>query len=406
MIQRGKLTLLTIVHFLTDLYSSLLTPILPALVAKLSLSLTQAGILAGLPGLTSSLIQPVMGILGDRMEKRHFIIIGPLFAAVFMSAIGLAPTFGLLLICIVIGGFGTASFHPQSVSMAGDVSGSRRGFGVSLFIVGGTAGLAASPFLMTRYVGLFGLENMIWLSVPAVITVLLMARVLPIRNTGRKMVRMADIKASFRPNLWPMVNLTIVGIIRTLSGVGFATFFILLLKDRGYSLQEGGDMLFIFQGGAVIGGFVGGWTSDRIGRARVIWTTILLSTPCLLGALYEESSSLLGVWLFFGGFMNMASNSVSVAMAQEMVPDNAGTASSFPMGVSWGAAGAALMVFGSIADKIGVIATMEILALIPLIAVLLALLLPGDHRFKPSSSTTQGPHTPSSSKQSISEEAV
>jgi predicted MFS family arabinose efflux permease len=177
---------------------------------------------------------------------------------------------------------------------------------------------------------------MIWLSVPAVITVLLMARVLPIRNTGRKMVRMADIKASFRPNLWPMVNLTFVGIIRTLSGVGFATFFILLLKDRGYSLQEGGDMLFIYQGGAVIGGFVGGWTSDRIGRARVIWTTILLSTPCLLGALYEESSSLLGVWLFFGGFMNMASNSVSVAMAQEMVPDNAGTASSFPMGVSWG----------------------------------------------------------------------
>ena len=110
-----------------------------------------------------------MGILGDRMEKRHFIIIGPLFAAVFMSAVGLAPTYGLLLICIVIGGFGTASFHPQSVSMAGDVSGSRRGFGVSLFIVGGTAGLAASPFLMTRYVGLFGLENIGNLSVVAAV---------------------------------------------------------------------------------------------------------------------------------------------------------------------------------------------------------------------------------------------
>ena len=102
--------------------------------------------------------------------------------------------------------------------------------------------------------------------------------------------------------------------------------------------------------------------------------------------------------------MNMASNSVSVAMAQEMVPDNAGTASSFPMGVSWGVAGAALMVFGNIADQIGMVATIEILALIPLIAVLLALLLPGDHRFKPSSSKTQGPQT--SSKQPNSEEAV
>lgn len=386
MIQRAKLGLLTFVHFLTDLYSSLLTPILPALVAKLSLSLTQTGILAGLPAMTSSLIQPLMGVLGDRMEKRHFIIIGPLFAAVFMSAVGLAPSFGLLLVFIVLGGFGTASFHPQSVSMAGDVSGKRRGFGVSMFIVGGTAGMAVSPFLMTRYVGWFGLEHLIWLSVPTVIAVLLMARIIPIRNTGRKMVRMADLKESFRPNLWPMVNLTVVGIIRTLSGVGFATFFVLLMEDRGYTLQEGGDMLFVYQVGAVVGGFVGGWVSDRMGRARVIWITILLSTPCLLGALYEENTVLLAVWLFFGGFMNMASNSVSVAMAQEMVPDNAGTASSFPMGFSWGAAGAALMVFGTIADRIGVSATIQILCLIPLIAVVLALMLPGDQHFKPTGS--------------------
>ena len=403
MIQRGKLSLLTFVHFLTDLYSSLLTPILPAIVAKLSLSLTQTGILAGLPAMTSSLIQPLMGVLGDRMEKRHFIILGPLFAAVFMSAVGLAPTFGILLVFIVLGGFGTASFHPQSVSMAGDVSGSRRGYGVSLFIVGGTAGMAVSPFLMTRYVGWYGLENLIWLSAPTVIAVLLMARIIPIRNTGRKMVRMADIKESFRPNFFPMVNLTVVGIIRTLSGVGFATFFVLLLKERGYTLQEGGDLLFVYQAGAVIGGFVGGWVSDRIGRARVIWSSILLSTPFLLGALYEENLMLLTVWLFFGGFMNMASNSVSVAMAQEMVPDNTGTASSFPMGFSWGAAGAALMVFGSIADRIGIVSTMQILALLPLIAVLLALLLPGDQRFKPSAKPIPDPDLPI--KQTVSEES-
>jgi FSR family fosmidomycin resistance protein-like MFS transporter len=263
--------------------------------------------------------------------------------------------------------------------------------------------MAVSPFLMTRYVGWYGLENLIWLSAPTVIAVLLMARIIPIRNTGRKMVRMADIKESFRPNFFPMVNLTVVGIIRTLSGVGFATFFVLLLKERGYTLQEGGDLLFVYQAGAVIGGFVGGWVSDRIGRARVIWSSILLSTPFLLGALYEEDVVLLTVWLFFGGFMNMASNSVSVAMAQEMVPDNTGTASSFPMGFSWGAAGAALMVFGSIADRIGIVSTMQILALLPLIAVLLALLLPGDQRFKPSAKPIPAPDLPI--KQTVSEES-
>ena len=374
-IQRSKLILLTVVHFLTDLFSSLLMPILPALVNRLNLSLTQAGILTGLPAMTSSLVQPIMGILGDRMEKRYFIIIGPLICAIFMSSVGLASSFLFLLLLIILGGFGSASFHPQSVSMAGDISGSRRGYGVSLFIVGGTAGLAASPFVVPRLVENFGLESLVWLAIPAIISVIAMARVIPIQNEHKNITRLADVAASFQPNIWPMINLTVVGIIRTISGVGFATFFVLLLKDRGFSLQQGGDLLFVFQVGAVIGGFVGGWISDVIGRSPVIWISLLFSTPCLLTSLYD-TSSLLPIWLFLGGFMNMASNSVSVAMAQELVPKSAGTASSFPMGFSWGAAGGALIIFGSIADQIGVIPTLDILSLIPLAGVVLALFLP------------------------------
>tara|TARA_B100000029_G_scaffold516620_1_gene631796 strand:- start:17073 stop:18233 length:1161 start_codon:yes stop_codon:yes gene_type:complete len=374
-IQRSKLILLTVVHFLTDLFSSLLMPILPALVNRLNLSLTQAGILTGLPAMTSSLVQPIMGILGDRMEKRYFIIIGPLICAIFMSSVGLASSFPFLLLLIILGGFGSASFHPQSVSMAGDISGSRRGYGVSLFIVGGTAGLAASPFVVPRLVENFGLESLVWLAIPAIISVIAMARVIPIQNEHKNITRLADVAASFQPNIWPMINLTVVGIIRTISGVGFATFFVLLLKDRGFSLQQGGDLLFVFQVGAVIGGFVGGWISDVIGRSPVIWISLLFSTPCLLTSLYD-TSSLLPIWLFLGGFMNMASNSVSVAMAQELVPKSAGTASSFPMGFSWGAAGGALIIFGSIADQIGVIPTLDILSLIPLAGVVLALFLP------------------------------
>ena len=382
-IQRTKLFVLTVVHFLTDLFSTLLTPILPALVNKLRLSLTQAGLLAGLPAITSSLVQPLMGILGDRMEKRYFIIIGPLFCAVFMSGVGIAPSFSMLLLFIILGGFGSASFHPQSVSMAGDISGSRRGYGVSLFIVGGTAGLAASPFFVPRIVEYFGLESLVWLALPAIFVVLVMSRVIPINNECRKVTHLSDVMASFRPNLWPMINLTVVGIVRTISGVGFATFFVLLLKDRGLTLQQGGDLLFVFQAGAVIGGFIGGWISDMIGRNHIIWISILLSTPFLLASLYSTGPMLV-LWLFLAGFMNMASNSVSVAMAQELVPESAGTASSFPMGFSWGAAGGALIVFGGMADQIGVVPTLEVLALVPLIGVVLALLLPRDSDYKKS----------------------
>ena len=115
-IQRSKLILLTVVHFLTDLFSSLLMPILPALVNRLNLSLTQAGILTGLPAMTSSLVQPIMGILGDRMEKRYFIIIGPLICAIFMSSVGLASSFPFLLLLIILGGFGSCLLYTSDAA--------------------------------------------------------------------------------------------------------------------------------------------------------------------------------------------------------------------------------------------------------------------------------------------------
>lgn len=379
MIQRAKLFLLTLVHFLTDFYSSLVPPLLPLLVTRMDISLTLAGVLGGVSSMTSSLVQPLMGILGDRMQKRYFIIIGPLLAAVFMSSVGLAPTYGILVVLIILGGFGTASFHPQSVSMAGEVSGNRRGLGVSLFIGGGTLGLGVSPLAATWFVSRYGLENLIWLAAPAVIAITAMARVIPIRNTGRRMIRLADLKESFRPNLKPMILLTVVVVLRTLTGIGFSTFLALLMKERGFDLMAGGYVLTLFMMTGVVGGLIGGVVSDRIGRARVIWTSILLSTPFLYGFLHTEGVTMY-VLLGIGGFLNMASNSVSIALAQELVPNNAGTASSFPMGFSWGVAGGAVILVGNMADRIGVESTLEMLAFLPIIAALLALKLPADPR--------------------------
>ncbi len=379
MIQKFKLFLLTFVHFLTDFYSSLLSPLLPVLILKLDLSLTMAGTLGAVALLTSSLFQPMMGILGDRMKKRYFIIVGPLFAAIFMSSIGLAPNFSILVFLVLLGGFGTASFHPQSVSMAGDVSGERRGFGVSLFIGGGTLGLAVSPLVSTWYVDRFGLENLVWLAIPAVVGVVLMSRSLPINNDSQKIVSLSQLMEQFRPHLNAMILLTVVVVIRTMAGIGFTMFLPVLMAKRGMSLITGGIVLTMFTAAGVIGGFIGGLVSDRLGRARVIWTTVLLTTPFLYGFLHTDGI-LMYTFLFIGGFMVLASNSVAIAMAQELFPENTGTASAFPMGFSWGIAGGMMILVGNMADRIGVESTLEFLAFLPILGALLALKLPKDHR--------------------------
>ena len=86
----------------------------PLLVQKLHTSLTQVGILGGVLVFASSVMQPVYGYLSDRFHTRLFTILSPAVAGVFISSLGLAPSYGWLLLLVLLGGAGIAAFHPQA----------------------------------------------------------------------------------------------------------------------------------------------------------------------------------------------------------------------------------------------------------------------------------------------------
>src|SRR2546430_5297381 len=77
-LQRSRLALVTLGHFLNDSYGSFFTPILPLLIEKLSLSLTAASGLAAIPSITAAIFQPLYGMASDRIRGRLFILLGPL----------------------------------------------------------------------------------------------------------------------------------------------------------------------------------------------------------------------------------------------------------------------------------------------------------------------------------------
>ena len=74
--------------------------------------------------------------------------------------------------------------------------------------------------------------------------------------------------------------------------------------------------------------------------------------------------------------MVMASNSLLVAMAQELVPKSSGLASSLPLGFSWGVAGLTLTPIGYLAERAGVESALTLLAVLPVATAFLALFLP------------------------------
>src|SRR5215510_52235 len=164
--RRNKLTitLLSTAHFVLDSYSSFLFQLLPLMAVKLRLTPAQAGLVPPMLTVTSSLMQPVYGIISDRYLKRSMVVFGPLIAAIFLSCLGMADSLPGLIALVILGGVGVGMFHPQGAALVSRAASSdgldrRQGMMMSVFSSAGTVGFALGPLLVAMAVNRYGLEN-------------------------------------------------------------------------------------------------------------------------------------------------------------------------------------------------------------------------------------------------------
>ncbi len=361
-----------------DFYTPFLPALLPLLIQRLDISMTLASILASILTFSSALAQPVFGILADRIGGKKLIFLGPIAAAIGLSFIGLMPSYGLLVMFLILGGLGSACFHPQAAALAGHFSGPRRGFGISLFMLGGNVGYGFGPMLILAIVLGLGMSRSYVALLPAVIFAFILVRYLPDsviprpaeqndRAVGRG-IRSGDL-VSFSI-LWLVVWL------RSTAILSLSTFLPTFQILHGFSLAAGGGAFTILILAGAVGGFVGGMLSDRIGRKWVVIVSLITGIPAFYLFLY-----LPGRWTFVSlavlGFLLFSGESPCVVMAQEMFPGKGGTMSSLIMGFAWGMAGVGLLGTGMLADAFGMDQAMRFLPYLPTAALILAFFLPG-----------------------------
>jgi FSR family fosmidomycin resistance protein-like MFS transporter len=373
--QRSRLALVTWGHFLNDCYGSFFAPILPLLIEKLSLSLTMASGLASIASITSAVFQPLYGMASDRLHGRSLIVIGPLLSTVCMSLIGVAPNAVLIGLLLLLAGVGSAAFHPQAVAAAGVLSGERKGFGISVFIFGGSVGFAVGPLAIIGAVHLWGLERSYYAMIPGLLSVLLLALYLKVPSGAVHRGRVLSLTAAFKGARKPMALLFAIAVIREFTRIAVVTFLPIFLVMQGRSLAAGGITLALFSMAGAVGGMIGGSLSDAWGRRTVIMASGLLCVPLLHGIFRTDGLLSLTFLVLAAGTLSGA-NSVIIALAQELVPSRAGTASSLVMGLGWGVAGVMLIGFGMLAESISVSRALDIAATLPLLAAGLTLALP------------------------------
>ena len=367
---------LSLAHLTLDLYPSIIPIMLPFLVASLHLTYTQAGLVATASLAGSSLTQPLFGYLADRFTPRMLGPLGVIWTAAFIVSAAYAWSYPILLGCILLAALGSAAFHPQGAAQASVISGERRATSLALFSFGGSIGYALGPLMGGAVFSNLGLRGAALLLLPALVVLpLLLVRPPVEREKGKAPVETRG-TIERGPTPWlAVVPVAMIVLLRPWASMSLSTYLPLLYQDRGYTLSLTSQVLFLLLISSAFGGVLNAFLADRFGARRVLAFSLILSSPMIYLFLSAP-----GVWphllviplgIFLGGL-----TPVVTFTAQNFLSSGSAMASGFALGGQFTAGGIGVAVTGFLADRFGLLRSLELLVLLPLVAALFCLGLP------------------------------
>ncbi|MCL4455620.1 MAG: MFS transporter [Deinococcus sp.] len=366
--------LLALLHTTNDLFGAFLAPLLPRLMNKFGAGLGTVGLLVSVYSFTSSLSQPLAGLVADRYDRRLLAALGPVLVALGLGSMGYFSHIPSLALVLGVAGVGSALFHASAAALVGQYAPQeRRGFWLSFFGSSGYLGLSLGPIVSLGVVAKGGgLEALAWLIPLALVPAFLLLRLAPpthLQTQNRS--TFTDLARVFRGQV---ARLWAVSTLRSLVFMSFSTTIPYWYHTRGLSDARMALALSVYSFSATFGAFLGGTLSDRYGRRSVLVATMFLAIPLyiLLLVVPPENYAYLVLLAFTGALMN-AGIPVAVVMAQEHEPKQIATVSGLLMGFTWGFAGLLYGPVGYLIERFGVIQVLAVLGLLLIPALTITL---------------------------------
>lgn len=363
-------------HFLHDVYSAFLTPLLPLFIEKFGLTYFLATSLS-LYGRLPSLFNAFIGLLADKVRIRYFVIVTPAITAISMSLLGLSENYWQLSLLLFIMGWSAAFFHVPAPVLIRRVSGNHSGTGMSIYMVGGELARTLGPLFITSAVSWWGLEGS-WRVMPVGIlaSIILYFRLRNLKNVDYKPKPKSQ--AASR-ELWDNKGLFIAltgytfsrGMVR---GV-FVTLITTYVVVHGGDIWDGTYALMAIQFAGAIGTLISGAFSDRFGRRKSLLFIAIVSPFLLLLFNYTEGYMNMVVLALIGLFI-FGSNPILLALVQDIKTDRPSFNNGVFMTISFAFGAVAALLVGKIADLTTLDMVYQLSPLFALIAIPFTLMMP------------------------------
>lgn len=378
------MALLATAHLADDVNQSFVPALLPYLILERHLSHETAGMIVLFQAMSSSVIQPAIGLLADRRSMPWLIALGLLLAGSGVALLGVLPTLPLLFTAALVSGIGVAMFHPEAARFANYVSGERKATGMRWFTVGGNLGFALGPAFATAVIAVWGMHGTLAAAVP--VAVLAGVVMLELRRLSGFVPAHARTRTAAGTDDWlAFGKLSAFVIVRSMAYLGMVSFVPLYVVEVLHTSPAVGDFALVgFLLAGACGTVAGGPVADRVGRKPVLlWSTgltVVLITA-LVGLTYRGGLVLAIVMLIVTGFVFVASQAAFVVLGQEYLPNRVGLASGVTLGLAVSLGGGFSPVLGLIADQHGVAWSLLAAAALALIGTLIGFTLPPEPRF-------------------------
>ncbi|ETZ67757.1 major Facilitator Superfamily protein [Mycobacteroides abscessus MAB_110811_1470] len=175
--------------------------------------------------------------------------------------------------------------------------------------------------------------------------------------------------------------LVAVEVVRSAVYFGMNTFIALYLIDHlDVSAAVGGVGLAMFLGGGVIGTLLGGRISDRLGMIATIRVGSIVAIPAFVALrTCPQPWIALALAAVVGITVNIPF-AVLVKLGQDYLPTRPGTAAGVTLGLAVSIGGFFVPLLGVLADHHGPQAVLTTLCVVPILAIVLAFLLPRPER--------------------------
>ncbi|SRR5579885_1372186 len=265
----------------------------------------------------------LFGWLADRYGRRTPLMADIIFYSVIEVLSGLAPSYHVFLFLRALYGIGMGGEWGVGAALAMEAVGPKsRGFFSGLLQEGYAVGYllaAAAYFFVFPH---FGWRALFFVGgLPALLTIYIRSKVPESQAWERTRPTAHDVARAIRSNLAPLGYLVLLMTMMNFVSHGtqdlYPTF---LQKQRGLDARTVATIAVIYNVGALLGGLMFGYFSDRWGRRWAMGSAVTLAALIVPFWIYPKSLAMLSAGAFMMQFMVQGAWGIVPAHLAELSP--------------------------------------------------------------------------------------